>query len=453
MRNRFQSLSLGLLLAAAIGCSKEKLASNSITPEANGQKVSYPTSPADKALVERIKGASAIVKKVLHNDDAAREMAAVIKGGYYTDERVTIGDLLAPGQSKAYQTEEYKKLKNTNRIREGSFAAEYAKYSPAIQLTSTSDSYSDIALYFPYSELFGLPADFTLVVGEVDANAWPGLVLNENEELPVLVDDDYAYAHPTIIVTGGLDIEIATPPNNLCDLNPAWCNDPLPPNPQLNLRRVQIGWARANENLDNLISFSKKNGGGNDVVWARTSGYLRRDSDGQITQFTNMIEEGFTRLEGRTMRWKPFYTTLDPNWRKEDTEQFFAVWEDDAKGCFELNGKLSTKVKAKILGAEVEQAGEIGFKHTICAEDNLVYQHEFEWNDYVGEARNQVPPHGWDLRPVNTGGIFAQVFGYGVFNFSSGTARDRAYLPNGESWPIVRMGRATSVTWPHQIVR
>ncbi|WP_416440441.1 hypothetical protein [Phnomibacter sp. MR] len=441
------TFALSALAIVMVSCNKEKLQSLQTISDTE-EKVTHPSSAADKALVERIKGASVIIKEVLRNKDAAREIAALIKGGYYTDERVTIGDLLNPETSKAYKTSSYIQIKQQQKIFEGAFRKEYQRHHHILQVSNYQDSYSDIVLYFPYSEVFNLPEDFTIVTGEVDANSWPGIVIDANEEYPVLVNDDYAYQNPTIIVTSGTEVAIVP----TC-ANPAWCLDPLPIDPNINIRKVQVGWVRTKDNNDKLVSFSKMNGGGNEIAFGRTSGYLRLDSDGQVSNFTNFFRHDFTRLDGRTKVWRPEYTVWDSDWKAGNTQQVFTVWEEDTKGCFEITGKISTKIKTKINGVEVEAQGEIGYKHNICAEDGMSYQQPFEWNAYVAEARNQVSPLGWDLKPTKNNALFTQFLFNGFFNFSSGTARDKAYLPNGESWPIVNLGYAADITWPYQIVR
>jgi hypothetical protein len=398
--------------------------------------------------VKRIENLSDILRKVLKNRDANQEIAAVIKGGYYSDERVKISDLLNFSQSPAYKTKLYKDLKEKNGIKEGSFKAEYQKQMPQIITMSDSWYFDDLVLYFPYSEMFDLPRNYTLVPGVVETDEWEGWIILDDSETTGIVNDDFAYQNPVLIITSGASTDIRMD----CTTNPNWCNDPLDPIPGLNLRRVEVGWICTKTNADNLIGFNKLNSGGNEVVIGRTDGYLRFDTDGHITEFKNMMKFDFTRLDGRNKTWRPVYTMWDPNWVQGNHQQIMNCWEEDAKGTQEWGGKLTTTIKKKIAGAEVQVTGELTYKHTIKSQDKVYSQQPFSWNAYVGASRNPVHPLGYELKPIKNN-AFWNYFLFQYANFSSGSAKDKAYLPNGEYWSIVPLGDLANITWPYQIVR
>lgn len=295
--------------------------------------------------------------------------------------------------------------------------------------------------------MFNLPDYITLTPALYEANEGYGILILDDSEYKTNVNDDYAYANPTFIVTNGAVQTLCT--------NPSWCNPPLNPIPGLNLRRVEIGWARTNVNWDNLIGFNHLNSGGNEVAYGRGSGYLRHEINGIISNFTNIKVLSFTRLEGRNKTWKvQTNQSWDPNWNIDNHEQIFTVWEMDNDTKQEVNGNLSTTIKKTINGAEVSVIGSLGFKTTIISREPISHQQNYTWNSYVGEARNPVQPN--ILTPIQNNSLFNYMLGIvGILkmNFSNGSAKDTRFLPNGEAWSIVGLGELSDITWPYQIVR
>jgi hypothetical protein len=218
----------------------------------------------------------------------------------------------------------------------------------------------------------------------------------------------------------------------------------------LNLRRVEVGWIRAKTNKDKFIGFNSLNSGGNEVILTRTSGYLHFSERGKITNFAGpWVRVDFNRLDARNGTWKPWYQTIDPNWQEDNLQQVFSCFELDGRGEVKWTGKFTTKVKAKILGQEVEINGEVQFEHTAVSEDELFHAQPYTWNAYVGEARNPIKSN--ELKPIKNNQAFNWLVPY--VNFSSGSARDSKYLPTGEYWSIVNLGQLADMTWPYQIVR
>lgn len=446
MKRIFLWLTAATLLTAT-SCKKDPVAST--PPEAKMDK-RLPETAEEKDQAARIQAITPILKEVCKNKEAVKEIAALIKGGYYTDERILVRDLMNPDKSAAYKT---KALDGLSFPR-GAFKRAFQQMAPAAARRNntgarTLDDYTfqnnDVAIYFPYSEVHQLPDYITLAPAEYESNQGEGFYITDLTEYQVSVNDDYAYQNPTYIITTGAEI--------MCT-NPYWCNPPLDPNvpPGLNLRRVQIGWIRTNQNLDRLFGTNKDNSGGNEVMVCRTDAYLKHDADGQITQFASQRRQDFTRLEGRNSTWLKWHIDWDDNWEPNNDEQVISVYEADSKGTIEWTGELSTTIKKKINGADVEVKGSIGFKHTERSEDAISFTQEYTWNSYVGAARNQASQWGFDLKPIKNNSFFNGPATY-IWNFASGTARDNAYLPNGEFWPIQKMGVAADITWPYQLVQ
>ncbi len=433
-----------ILIAVSLAYACKKYEGIS-TEEETSTKIRYPETAEEKQIVARISEISEILKKVFKNKEATKEVSALIKGGFYEDERILIKDLLFPESSPAYQTEAIKKL----NFKKGAFRSEFYKYTQnnTITLNSTDDYFGDIAIYFPYSEMFNLPEYITLTPALYEANEGYGFVILDDTEYRTDVNDDYAYKNPTFIITYGGD-------QIMCS-DPAWCNDPLPPLPGLNLRRVEIGWARTKENRDNLIGFNKNNSGGNEVAYGRGSGYLRHENNGIITDFTNIQVLHFTRLDGRNKTWKANNNLVwDANWKENNNEQIFTVWEMDDDTKKEISGSITTTIKKTINGAEASVTGTLGFKTTVISREPISHQQNWTWNAYVGTARNPIQPN--KLKPIQNNAFFNYLLGLPgilLMNFSNGEAQDIRFLPNGEAWPIVNLGYLSDITWPYQIVR
>lgn len=449
---RLVHLVIVFFFVATVGCRKEITQDDGVP---NTKTVRQPETPEEIAIVESIKNLTGIMRKVLKNQDANHEIAAVIKGGYYSDERVKISDLLNYTQSPAYKTKSYKDLKEKNGIKEGSFKTEFQLQVPQSFLIKAPRYFDDLVLYFPYSEMFDLPRNYTLVAGVVETDEWEGWNILGDSETTCIVNDNFAYQKPVLIITSGAEANIIMD----CSTNPAWCNDPLPDPPGLNVRRVSIGWMRTNDNFDRLIGFNKLNSGGNEINFRRTSGYLHFTERGRIKDFTGVVGLNFTRLDAKNKTWLPIYTSIDPNWKEDDLQQAFSCFELDGRGELKINGKLTTKVKVKVnvpgLGeVEVETNAEVQFEHVVVSEDQLFFSQPYTWNAYVGEVRNPIKPN--ELRPIRNNRAFnlLPIPGFPFINFSSGSTRDNRYLPTGEFWNIVNLSaERVSITWPYQIVR
>lgn len=198
-------LAFVLFFLATVGCRKEMIQENGASTT---KTVRYPETPEEIAVVERIKELSGILRKVLKNQDANQEIAAVIKGGYYSDESVKISDLLNYTQSPAYQTKSYKDLREKNGIKEGSFKAEFQQQIPQLIHIKAPRHFDDLVLYFPYSEIFDLPRNYTLVPGVVETNEWEGWNISGDSETTSIVNDNFAYQKPVLIITSGAEPDL-----------------------------------------------------------------------------------------------------------------------------------------------------------------------------------------------------------------------------------------------------
>ncbi|MDB5190678.1 MAG: hypothetical protein JWQ96_241 [Segetibacter sp.] len=122
------------------------------------------------------------------------------------------------------------------------------------------------------------------------------------------------------------------------------------------VRQVYIGKAILRKNYDALISFTG-NGGGSEIVFCRASGYLQMDSDDQVNQNQNFdrVAVKFTRFDvdgvftfspwGMVFNnpwWKKVNSEWDNNWKPQNYEQVFAVYEEDNRSEITTSGTIST---------------------------------------------------------------------------------------------------------------
>lgn len=371
-----------------------------------------------------------ILEQVYKHDSAYAEVNAAIRCGFYADERVLLKDLLFPESSELYRTEAFGNLHSATGVfkrefeaamTEGNYpllAAALARESaaPVVPMTGTvsnnlliADQRAQVlsgptaaAIYFPYSTNFegstssGLSA--TIVAADRDANTAPGREPYHCAEgaygvcyKEVTVDDDYAEKRPTHIVENGARPRIT----GIADNPPA----------TEKATRVYLGWARLTRQMDALISFTG-NGGGSEIKVARLSGYLKKE-DEQVTSFSgDVVTLDFSRGDIRRKTWKRIFSVWDPNWTKDDSQEVFAVYEDDTKGTKTFAGTLSTTVSTGGAPARNKAVGEISYKVQVMTQDDIITQRKYDRSSFFRDGMNN---QGWgfigdsnDFLPVNS---------------------------------------------------
>lgn len=374
---------------------------------------SAPENNERKALLIEVKD---LLKETYKNPNALKEVNAAIRTKYYWDEQVLLRDLLNPDKSLLYQRP------GMLQITKGSFARTFsallnsnkypqtvkyvASFSNAASNTRTASGESDaVAIYFPYSENFpGEPASPTLVAATIDADSGPG-------EEPytcdagtcyqdVIVDDEYAQDQPVNIIQlidpndPGL---VYIPPATSQNLSTAIDTTIITgAGLQDTVRQVFIGKAMLKRNYDALISFTK-NGGGSEIVFCRASGYLQMNTSNQVNQNQNFdrVAATFSRgeIEGvftfaqlgllgiafNDPRWKTVNTQWDNDWKPQNFEQVFAIYEEDNRGEITTSGTLSTTLDS--LGIPVRGSLSWNFKRT--SQDNWLRQSKISYAGYL----------------------------------------------------------------------
>jgi len=395
------------------------LATKDVTEDAK-----FPTTAQELHQMQVNKDVADILKYVYQDPKAYYEVNAAIYSEYYDDESVMLRDLLFPETSPLYQFESFKKYKSPEGLfkkrffealskgdypvlkeamglhkvfnnADNSFTTAQARVD-AISAVAPMDTAIEIysnsmgtSIYFPYSENFGssfTPAYFdnvntdpwgqlaTIISADREANSAPGSepykyktaplsgeIVWEIRYRPVTVNDAYAEVKVTHIVGGGADI--------MCHVG---CTQPEPlPGPQSN--RVFMGWIRIQgQQLDNLISLSKANGGGAELKIGRSSGYLKMEG-GQVTDFQDIItpDKKFKRKDIKKGRWRKLYAAWDPDWKADNKEQVLAAWEADNKGEQTFTGSLTTTLK-NVFGANV--VGAISYSIKVVSDNPPFYR-------------------------------------------------------------------------------
>jgi len=225
----------------------------------------------------------------------------------------------------------------------------------------------------------------------------------------VLVDDEYAFRHPTHIITSGAQQAASSPA-------PSTASSPL--------HRVYHGWSKLNKQLDRLISLTG-NGGGSEIKVARVSGYLQV-KDQQVTSFSgDLVTLNYTRADIRKHRWKRVFSIWHPDWKADDKEEVYAVYEDDTQGTREVKGSLSTTINLPGDPSRGKTVGEIGFNITVHTQDEIITQRKFDRDSYFKDALNN---QGWTY-----------------------VTDPNDFLPNGQDWPVMDGGTIWNFSMPYRV--
>jgi hypothetical protein len=401
--------------------------------------------------------------EVYKNPVALFEVNAAIYSVYYSDETVLLKDLLYPEASKIYNSGKFKSINAPNGVFRARFIEEFNKgefpflkealgkasgdftlnglSSPgpavpdtAMEIFSNSEG---VSIYFPYSENWGsyfTPTWFdnvntdpfgvlaTIVTADRDADSGPGLSARKtyvNNEptiryVNVTVDDVYASSKMTHIIGIGADRNLQ--------------QQPPPPAPPPGVNRVYIGELKCNYNYDKLISISGQNkGGGNDVQVMRISGYLQ-PVNGQVTTWNGDITPiKFKRRDANNRVYKRSFAVWDEDWRSDNLEQVFVVYEDDDNITKTVTGGITTTLTASPGNSIVATTS---YSVTIPNSDVIFKQLKISRNGYFTTAwldqgwgyrpdktfLQASDPHGWAIYDgANSGTIISWTWPYKVF--------------------------------------
>lgn len=387
----------------------------------------YPKREASTAkeiqIVQDIKKITPVLMELYKNKDVLEEINSAISSRYYQEEQVLLSDLLYPEKSLLYQ----KNIIKNKGLFSKAFRDTYNKIYGIPDIISSNstnlnsrflDGYlenENLGIYFPYSENFSLNSInlVALTPTEFESDFGEGYIFDydQNTFKQVIVSDEFAYSFPVHIIFYTDNLNVNTSSNQ----------SPINHNPSVSagnsVLRVFHGFGRLNRQLDPLIGFI--NSGGSEIVVGRISGYLER-TDGHVKNFKgDLARLHYTRKAIREHRWVRAYSMWDSNWKIDDNEQVYCVYEEDNSGSSKFSGKLKTKLST---GVE----SEIGFEVKVKTEDPIQAQLKQSRNDYLQTAKRD-QGHGFLTNPA-----------------------DNTFLTQGY-WPIYNGGLNTnwSWTWPY----
>jgi hypothetical protein len=443
------------LLTAMISCKKNAIDfTNGVVDESKVYQ--KPISYDQIELVNNLEKITLILEDLYKEKKNLKLVNAAIYAKAYTDESVLLKDLINPMHSVLPGNKKFGELCGKWNVRLQDFSDAFWKAArikndtqlidfldfvqtsnlPVQQLNNSpfgtnggpihNSNSSQVSIYFPYSNEFDISASgdsygpiSSLVTSVAEADEalgfqpyYSGGVLMEYR--PVIVNDDYAFSHPTHIV--GIN---GVEPYETQD---ATLNPPNVPNPP-NVNRVYVGDGICRVQYDRLFSFTG-NGGGSEITYCRVSGYLKL-AGYQITEFEDKTEVEFERGTIRKKQWLRVYAVWDADWVVENKEQVFAIYEDDKNAEITFTGSLSTKLKVSD-GTTVD--GSIDYQIKRSSQDDIIKQLKISRVSYfAGAHRNQ----GW---------------GFGI---------DKSFLPASatQGWPFYDAvsdgGANVGWTWPY----
>ncbi len=401
-------LTLLILFTIVHFTSCRKIYDKEIIPKAEIKDPIFPTTIEEKKTVQDIFSVTEIIKKVYAaNPNAIAEVNDLIKIGYYNDEFILLSDLLKYETSLIYQSPKTRNIKN-----KGEFKKEFIKAiginSSNAQARTTLEYLTDyqngvITIYYPYSDKFtGTTASITVVPADRDADEAPGYILKSGKWINASAGDLYSQTNPCHLIgvtstdfTPAPDnIYRTTDPNVLPDA--ARCGiiftgtqekqlpaPPIYPGNLPNIIKVFIGYSRCVYQFDRWISFTG-NGGGSEIMYSRGDGYLKF-ANSHVTDFQDLTTVYHTRSDIRDKKALFVAAPWDNQWENNDTEQYYAIWEQDNKGSVNFKFSLATTVNT----GTGQGPGSISFDINKTSQDAIVDQKTITRQSYLTDARDQ----------------------------------------------------------------
>lgn len=412
-----------------------------------------PTTDKEKKLVANLEKVTEIVKEVYKNKEAIKEVNAAIIAKIYTDQSILLKDLIYPNEGLLTTSKSYKILSTNLSVKQGTFSNEFwalvnrkndtdfstflagikpstlealkQKRTQGVKTLDYQDDYNtriegEVSLYYPYSEQFinqlnnsgNYSPSTSLITATADADEGYGWqpVFDNNGNMgytQVVINDDYAYANPTIIIgINGIEpIDYSNSSNVVAT---------FPPGPPIQLpgltrevKQVYVGDVKVNgHQYDRLISISG-NGGGSEIRFTRADGYLKQ-VDGQVQAADVFIIDGnpsISRWHINHKAWVDFSATWDGDWEPANLEQNLAIYEDDNLNSSSLT--LSLKTTVKIAGQAVD--GTVGGTLNFKSQDEIIRQNNHKFASFFPVNRGQAGDptyNGWLIYDMNGGVTF-----------------------------------------------
>ncbi|WP_299289748.1 hypothetical protein [uncultured Mucilaginibacter sp.] len=378
-----------------------------------------------------------IVKEVYKNKEAIKEVNAAIIAKIYTDQSILLKDMIYPGEGLLTTSKSFKKLSSDLNIQAGTFSkafwvevakkndTEFNSFLTALKPGNDSkdklnqkkvqnlkandydpNQYQGlppdgVSLYYPYAEQYINPFDnsgnyspsTSVMTATAEADEGYGWqpIYDSNGNMgytQVVINDDYAYANPTLIIgINGIEPLSETITNGV--------EAAFPPGPPVTIfgltrtvRKVFVGDVRVSKHqYDHFISFSG-NGGGSEIRFTRASGYLKV-IDGQVQPTADVFlvngPYNVSRGDIRNSRWVNWTATWDADWQQDNLEQNLAIYEDDNTSSSTLNLSVTTTVS---VGGQ-KQTGTVGGTITYKSLDDIIRQNNHKYASFFPFNRGE----------------------------------------------------------------
>lgn len=458
MKSKIITCSLIVALSAIFiaSCKKENKPAVSVIGTAKKTTVDpnlvfyKPTTEKEIKLVANLEKVTEIVKEVYKNKEAIKEVNAAIVAKIYSDQSILLKDLIYPNEGLLNASKSFKDLTTKLNVKQGTFSNEFwtlvskkndsdfsnflvgikpsnlealnQKHTQNIK-TNVYDpeqigNDGEVTLYYPYSEQFinqlnnsgNYSPSTSLITATADADEGYGWapVFDNNGNMgytQVVINDDYAYANPTLIIgINGVEPIDYSIPEILT----------FPPGPPIQLpgltreiKQVYVGDVKVNgHQYDRLISISG-NGGGSEIRFTRADGYLKQ-VDGQVQAADIFIIDGnpsISRWHINHKAWVDFTATWDGDWEPANLEQNLAIYEDDNTNTSSLTLALNTTVS---VGSQ-KQTGTVGGTLNFKSQDEIIRQNNHKFASFFPVNRGQAGDptyNGWLIYDMNGGVTF-----------------------------------------------
>lgn len=218
----------------------------------------------------------------------------------------------------------------------------------------------NLVIYAPYYDEFNWEEvkEVTITYHPLvrdDYNEGMAFGFDSNFSNGVLVDDDYAFENPTLIIKPA-DGETTFIPEEDEQGNP---NGRVAAS---TINQLSVGWVKCTKQYDGLF------GGGSEfkfcIIGGKVTDFTKAES------FESILSINLSRKDIRKERWKKFYYELDDDWKSpEDSRKFGLIEYDKNKTKHEL--KFSAKVQTK--------NGDGTFNTEVLAEYKLTMESQEGW--------------------------------------------------------------------------
>ncbi len=366
---------------------------NQVNSQNTSRKVGKITDKNLDNLHSKVTTFSDILRRMYSDEIVIDEVNEFIFQKYYSDENIVLNDLFSPDKSS---------ISKNLRIKTGQFkfafdkeAALNANLSKARINGSDLQDYlveNGVSIYFPYSDNFKGKKlkEITIVMPpKEDTNEAEGIKLskcgNTVCEEKVRVNDAYAMKNPThIIYAGGANIREGY--SNLVKKGRV-----------KTANTVYVGAIRCSKQYDALISFTG-NGGGSEIKVFRGTGYLLQSPNNQIQSINgDIVSVNFLRSTISGCNAQTINAIWDLDWKTDNFEQVFGIYEEDTQGTKTFTGSLSTTVKNT---AGNTLTGTVGYNISVQTQDEVIRNWKISRSSFYAS------------NPNNQGyGVFTQVGG------------------------------------------